>query len=210
MLERWLISRRPLPHFNVVRRRGKTWPTFEQTFTAAIINVKSTLNGGRGGCWIFFLNLNVNQGVVRCAFQLVLSLIVVLSHYNANFWPRWLIIVKIIICRISLPSSDGSPCLFLFSPERFHAQHCWSSSTCPFHNKPQPPNRTRVQASAHQTADDWTVRSEPWTAFAITWTGRSSVLPIRRSVVWFHLTMPTAGLSRGSLRSGACLSQIPG
>ena len=31
---------------------------------------------GEGGCWIFFLNLNVKQGVVRCAFQLLLSLIV--------------------------------------------------------------------------------------------------------------------------------------
>ena len=66
----------PLPHFNVVRRKGKTWPTFEQTFTAAILNVKSTLNGGKGGCWIFFLNWNVKQGVVRCAFQLLWSLIV--------------------------------------------------------------------------------------------------------------------------------------
>ena len=66
----------PLPHFNVVRRKGKTWPTFEQTFAAAILNVKSTLNGGKGGCWIFFLNLNVKQGVVRCAFQLLLPLIV--------------------------------------------------------------------------------------------------------------------------------------
>ena len=80
LLERWLISSAPLPHFNVVRRKGKTRPTFEQTFAATILNVKSTLNGGKGGCWIFFLNLNVKQGVVRCAFQLLLSLIV----YYAN------------------------------------------------------------------------------------------------------------------------------
>ena len=38
----------PLPHFNVVRRKGKTWPTLEQNFAAAILNVKSTLNGGKG------------------------------------------------------------------------------------------------------------------------------------------------------------------
>ena len=66
----------PLPHFNVVRWRGKTWPTLEQNFAAVILNVKSTLNGGKGGCWIFFFNLNEKQGVVRCAFQLLLSLIV--------------------------------------------------------------------------------------------------------------------------------------
>ena len=66
----------PLPHYNVVRWKGKTWPTLEQNFAAAILNVKSTLNGGKGGCWIFFINLNEKQGVVRCAFQLLLSLIV--------------------------------------------------------------------------------------------------------------------------------------
>ena len=76
-----------LPHFNVVRREGKTRPTFEQTFAAAILNVKSTLNGGKGGCWIFFLNLNVKQGVVRCAFQLLLSLIV--SALISLAWGIW-------------------------------------------------------------------------------------------------------------------------
>ena len=39
---------------------------------------------GEGGCWIFFLNLNVKQGVARCSFQLLLSLIV----YHLDLTPN--------------------------------------------------------------------------------------------------------------------------
>ena len=66
----------PLPHFNVVRWKGKTWPTLEQNFAAAILKCQMNIERGEGGCWIFFFNSNEKQGIVRCAFQLLLSLIV--------------------------------------------------------------------------------------------------------------------------------------
>ena len=46
--------------------------------------------GGRGSCWMFFVNLNVYQGVVRCAFQLLLSLIVESNALFSVPQPQWI------------------------------------------------------------------------------------------------------------------------
>ena len=52
----------PLPHFNVVRRKGKTWPTLEQTFAAAKCQIN--IERGEGGMLNLFFEFKCETG--RC------------------------------------------------------------------------------------------------------------------------------------------------
>ena len=76
LLERWLIWRRPPPPFQCCEERRETMTHIRADVRSSDPKCQINIERGKGGCWIFFLNLNVKQGVVRCAFQLLLSLIV--------------------------------------------------------------------------------------------------------------------------------------
>ena len=82
LLERWLISRRPPPPFQCCEEKRENTTHIRADVRSSDPKCQINIERGKGGCWIFFLNLNVKQGVVRCAFQLLLSLIVDDTHSN--------------------------------------------------------------------------------------------------------------------------------
>ena len=94
-LEWCLISRRPPPPFQCCEEKRENMTHIRAEVHSSDPKCQINIERGEGGCWIFFLNLNVKQGVVRCAFQLLLPLIVFLMsrgtlkyNWTSLFWTR--------------------------------------------------------------------------------------------------------------------------